>query len=105
VFLVKKISLSPGDKDMIVMHHEFEYHLRGKNKRIVSSMINIGDDESHTAMAKTVGLPVAIMAKLILNGDFTKPGIHLPVDKEVYEPILNELKSFGISFHEIENDL
>ncbi len=90
---------------MIVMYHEFEYHLNGKNKRIISSMINIGEDESHTSMAKTVGLPVAIMAKLILNGNFTKPGIHLPVDKEVYEPILNELKSFGISFHEIENDL
>jgi saccharopine dehydrogenase-like NADP-dependent oxidoreductase len=105
VFLVKKMSLSPGDKDMIVMYHEFEYHLNGKNKRIISSMINIGEDESHTSMAKTVGLPVAIMAKLILNGNFTKPGIHLPVDKEVYEPILNELKSFGISFHEIENDL
>ena len=105
MFLVKKLSLSPGDKDMIVMHHEFEYHLNGKNKRIISSMINIGEDESHTSMAKTVGLPVAMMAKLILNGNFTKPGIHLPVDKEVYEPILNELKSFGISFHEIENDL
>jgi len=105
IFLVKKMSLSPGDKDMIVMYHEFEYHLNGKNKRIISSMINIGEDESHTSMAKTVGLPVAMMAKLILNGDFTKPGIHLPVDKEVYEPILNELKSFGISFHEIENDL
>ena len=105
MFLVKKLSLSPGDKDMIVMYHEFEYHLNGKNKRIISSMINIGEDESHTSMAKTVGLPVAMMAKLILNGNFTKPGIHLPVDKEVYEPILNELKSFGISFHEIENDL
>ena len=105
IFLVKKMSLSPGDKDMIVMYHEFEYHLNGKNKRIISSMINIGEDESHTSMAKTVGLPVAMMAKLILNGNFTKPGIHLPVDKEVYEPILNELKSFGISFHEIENDL
>ena len=105
MFLVKKLSLSPGDKDMIVMHHEFEYHLNGKNKRIISSMINIGEDESHTSMAKTVGLPVAMMAKLILNGNFTKAGIHLPVDKEVYEPILNELKSFGISFHEIENDL
>jgi saccharopine dehydrogenase-like NADP-dependent oxidoreductase len=105
MFLVKKLSLCPGDKDMIVMHHEFEYHLNGKNKRIISSMINIGDDENHTAMAKTVGLPVAIMAKLILNGDYTKPGIHLPVYKEVYEPILNELKSFGISFQEIENDL
>jgi saccharopine dehydrogenase-like NADP-dependent oxidoreductase len=98
-------TLQPDDKDMIVMYHEFEYHLNGKNKRIISSMINIGEDESHTSMAKTVGLPVAMMAKLILNGDFTKPGIHLPVDKEVYEPILNELKSFGISFHEIENDL
>ena len=105
MFLIKKISLSPGDKDMIVMYHEFEYHLNGKNKRIISSMINIGEDESHTSMANTVGLPVAMMAKLILNGDFTEPGIHLPVDKEVYEPILNELKSFGISFHEIENDL
>jgi len=46
-----------------------------------------------------------MMAKLILNGEFNKPGIHIPVDREVYEPILSELKSFGISFQEIENDL
>lgn len=69
-------------------------------KEIHSSMVVIGDDEPRTAMAKTVGLPMAIAAKLILNGTITAPGVHAPVTKDIYEPILNELESFGIRFEE-----
>jgi saccharopine dehydrogenase-like NADP-dependent oxidoreductase len=103
--LAGKLSLSPEDKDMLVMHHEFEYSLNGKKKQVISSMICLGEDQTYTAMSNTVGLPVGIMAKLILNGAYDKPGISIPIDKDVYEPILKELQSFDISFHEIENDL
>jgi saccharopine dehydrogenase-like NADP-dependent oxidoreductase len=103
--LIDRLSLSPGDKDMLVMYHEFDYLLHGKQKQIRSSMICLGADQTYTAMSDTVGLPVGMMAKLILKGEFNKPGIHIPVDREVYKPILSELKSFGISFQEIENDL
>ena len=103
--LIGRLSLSQGDKDMLVMYHEFDYILNGKQKQILSSMICLGADQTYTAMSDTVGLPVGMMAKLILNGEFNKPGIHIPLDREVYEPILSELKSFGISFQEIENDL
>jgi len=103
--LVGKLSLSPEDKDMLVMHHEFEYSLNGRKKQVISSMICLGEDQTYTAMSNTVGLPVGIMAKLILNGAYDKPGISIPIDKDVYEPILKELQSFDISFHEIENDL
>ncbi len=100
--LEKKWSLKPGDKDMIVMWHKIRTRDNGDaaEKEIHSSMVVIGDDEPRTAMAKTVGLPMAIAAKLVLNGTITAPGVHAPVTKDIYEPILNELESFGIRFEE-----
>lgn len=100
--LVRKLSLSPEDKDMLVMYHEFEYTLNGQERRIESSMINIGEDQMYTAMSNTVGLPVAICAKMILNGELKEKGVTLPVSKEVYEPILEELKCYNITFEEQE---
>lgn len=98
--LEKKLALSSGDKDMIVMLHEIEYAINGENKMIKSSLTVIGDDSLHTAMAKTVGLPLGIAAKLILNGSITLTGLHVPVAREIYEPVLAELKTFGIAFNE-----
>lgn len=105
--LEKKWSLKPGDKDMIVMWHKIRTrdNADSPEEEIHSSMVVIGDEEPRTAMAKTVGLPMAIAAKLILNGTITTPGVHAPVTKEIYEPILNELESFGISFEEREMPL
>jgi len=100
--LMDKWTLSEDDKDMIVMHHKFGYELNGKKQQIESSMVAIGENQTYTAMAKTVGLPVAIAALKILNGDIKTPGVLRPISKEVYEPILKELKSFGISFTEKE---
>ena len=65
-------------------------------------MVIKGENQTHTAMAKTVGLPVAIAALKILNEEITTPGVQLPITKEVYTPILKELESFGISFNETE---
>ncbi|MDD3721219.1 MAG: saccharopine dehydrogenase NADP-binding domain-containing protein [Lutibacter sp.] len=93
-------TLNENDKDMIVMQHLFGYELNGKKEQIESSMVCIGDNQTYTAMAKTVGLPVAIATLKILNGEITKPGVQMPISKEVYEPILKELKENGIVFHE-----
>ncbi len=93
-------ALEPDDKDMIVMYHKFGYELNGEKKQIDSKMVCIGDDQTYTAMAKTVGLPVAIATLLILNGKITTPGVQLPIKKEVYEPILEELEEYGVIFNE-----
>ncbi len=93
-------ALEPDDKDMIVMYHKFGYELNGEKKQIDSKMVCIGDDQTYTAMAKTVGLPVAIATLLILNGKITTPGVQLPIKKEVYEPILKELEDYGVIFNE-----
>ncbi|MBS7252988.1 saccharopine dehydrogenase family protein [Flavobacterium branchiicola] len=93
-------ALEPDDKDMIVMYHKFGYELKGEKKQIDSKMVCIGDDQTYTAMAKTVGLPVAMATLLILNGKITTPGVQLPIKKEVYEPILKELEEYGVIFNE-----
>ncbi|NMH28560.1 saccharopine dehydrogenase family protein [Flavobacterium silvaticum] len=100
--LSDKWTLAPDDKDMIVMYHKFGYELNGEEHQIDSKMVCIGDDQTFTAMAKTVGLPVAIAAIKILNGDITTPGVQLPLSKEVYDPILRELETFGVIFRETE---
>ena len=102
--LMDKWTLEPNDKDMIVMYHKFGYELNGSKKQIDSNMVITGDDQTYTAMAKTVGLPVAIATLKILNGEITNPGVQLPITKEVYEPILKELEEFGIVFNEYEKD-
>jgi saccharopine dehydrogenase-like NADP-dependent oxidoreductase len=102
--LMDSWSLSPNDKDMIVMYHKFGYELDGEKKRIDSSTVVIGEDQTYTAMAKTVGLPVAIATLHILNGSITTPGVQRPITKEVYEPILQELTEYGIKFIEKETE-
>ncbi|KQX08885.1 saccharopine dehydrogenase family protein [Flavobacterium sp. Root420] len=93
-------TLAPDDKDMIVMYHKFGYELYGEKTQIDSKMVCIGDDQTYTAMAKTVGLPVAMATLLILNGKITTPGVQLPIKKEVYLPILKELEEYGVVFNE-----
>ena len=102
--LMEKWSLAPEDKDMIVMYHKFGYELNGEKKQIDATMVNIGKDQSETAMARTVGLPVAIAALKILNGTISTPGVQLPITKEIYEPILRELAENGIVFKEEEKE-
>ena len=100
--LTDKWTLQPEDKDMIVMYHKFGYEINGVKKQIDSKMVCIGDDQTYTAMAKTVGLPVAMATLQILNGNITTPGVQLPIRKEVYLPILKELEELGIIFNEKE---
>ena len=85
---------------MIVMQHQFEYTLDGKMQKLNSSLLVFGDDPRYTSMAKTVGLPVAIATKLILNGDITLTGVKIPTAKDIYVPVLKELEENGINFIE-----
>jgi len=93
-----KLSLLPNDKDMIVMLHEFEYDVKGRRAAINSYLIVKGENSVNTAMAKTVGLPLGIAAKLILDGTILSRGLRIPVEKDIYEPVLNELEKFDIKF-------
>ncbi len=95
-------TLQAEEKDMIVMYHKFGYELNGEKKQIDSKLVVIGENQTHTAMAKTVGLPVAIAALKILNKQITTPGVQIPISKEVYQPILKELETYGINFKEYE---
>ncbi len=103
--LEEKWALGSEDKDMIVMQHQFDYKLNGKNKRITSSLVVIGKDQVHTAMSITVGVPVAIATKLFLTGVIKQKGVIVPTMKDVYEPVLKELEEYGIVFVEEEIDL
>lgn len=101
--LMDSWTLQEDDKDMIVMHHKFGYKDQKGKHQIESSMIIKGDDQTYTAMAKTVGLPIAMATLKILNGEITTPGVQLPINKEVYKPILKELEDYGINF--VEKDV
>ncbi len=93
-------TLAEDDKDMIVMYHKFGYLLNGKKEQIDANMVVLGENRTHTAMAKTVGLPVAMATLLILNKKINTPGVQIPIRKEVYEPVLKELISYDVIFEE-----
>jgi len=103
--LEEKWKLKPDDKDMIVMQHQFEIRSEGpasksEIRKVKSEIVVKGEDATKTAMAKTVGLPLAIASKLILNGKIKSRGVLVPVTKEIYEPVLKELEDYGIKFSE-----
>lgn len=98
--LLKKWELQPEDKDEVIMIHKIEFVKNNKHYRASSTLQIKGDSQSHTAMAKTVGLPLALGVEMILNGKITEYGVIIPFSKQWYEPILNKLKPFGIEFTE-----
>ena len=100
--LENKWSLSPNDKDMIVMWHKFNFVLDNKLKEINSHMVYIGKDDQFTAMSDTVGIPVGIAAKMLLNNKIKSRGVLLPIYKDIYNPVLKELEDYGIRFKEKE---
>ena len=93
-----KLALKQDDKDMVVMLHEIEYEKNNEHHSITSSLVLKGENGTRTAMAKTVGLPLAIAAKLILLDKIKVTGLHIPVIPEIYQPVMEELKEFGIIF-------
>lgn len=96
--LEEKWRFENHDRDMIVMQHDIAFELNNKEHRHITSLVVEGDDSKHTAMAKTVGYPVAIAAKHILQGNIDVKGACIPVDIQIYEPVLNELEEYGIKF-------
>jgi saccharopine dehydrogenase-like NADP-dependent oxidoreductase len=100
--LMKKWKLNDGDKDFIVMWHRFNYEQNGQKKEIQSYLTATGQDEIETAMAKTVGLPLAIAADLLIEGRISSRGVVIPTVKEIYEPVLETLRKFDIRFTELE---
>jgi saccharopine dehydrogenase (NADP+, L-glutamate forming) len=100
--LETKWALSKTDKDAVVMMHEIDYLLDGKKHAIQSSLVLTGKDHEHTAMASTVGLPLAIAAEAYLKGKLTLTGLHIPTIPALYQPILAKLKEEGIEFYEAE---
>lgn len=100
--LNKKWVLAPNDKDLVVMWHRFVFERGGKKFETQASLVAKGDDSINTAMAKTVGLPLAIAAKLLLQDKIKRRGVVVPIHEEIYDPILTELKSLGIELTERE---
>jgi len=98
--LEQKWELGPNDKDMLVMWHRFRYALEGRSREIHAALVVKGLDTTYTAMARTVGLPMGIGAKLLLNGKISERGVLLPLKPELYDPILDELATLGIAFTE-----
>ena len=98
--LEKNWKMKETDKDMILMLHEIEYELGGQKHFLRSSLLVKGENSTRTAMAKTVGLPLGIAAKLILENKLNLQGLHIPIIPEIYEPVLNELALEGIRFQE-----
>jgi len=98
--LKQKWKLGSADKDMVVMWHKFIYlnNASGKKEHLYAALVVTGEDQVHTAMSKTVGLPLGIAAKLILTGKIQLKGLYIPTIPEIYEPVLAELESFNIKF-------
>ena len=98
--LEKKWKMDPEDKDMIVMQHQFDYIRLGSHRKLLSTLVVTGENPNLSAMSKSVGLPLAITSKLILQGKINLTGVHIPVHRQVYEPVLRELAESGIRFEE-----
>jgi saccharopine dehydrogenase-like NADP-dependent oxidoreductase len=96
----EKWKLGPEDKDLIAMWHRFRFVQDGKHFELLSWLTSEGEDAVYTAMSRTVGLPIGIAARHLLQGKWSLAGIHLPVLEEIYNPVLDELESMGVKFQE-----
>lgn len=103
--LKKKWTPRKDEKDMIVMWHKFDFRDGDQLREIQAHMVAMGDDANNTAMAKTVGLPLGIGAKMLLTGKINLTGVQIPTRREIYRPVLKELEEMGFEFSEREIDL
>ena len=103
--LENKWKLAPTDKDMVVMMHEIEYELNAKKYLVQSSMVQKGKNAIETAMATTVGLPLAMGVSAYLKGEIKINGLHIPTHPSIYKPILKSLQEEGIVFEEITKEI
>ena len=104
--LQRKLAYAQGELDMCYMHHEFTVTTsQSKRLKLISSLCEIGKDGGETAMALTVGLPAAIGTRLILDNAIDLRGVHIPLGKQFYLPILDELDRLGIRFKHVTVEL
>lgn len=96
--LLNKWQLQPTDKDLILMQHEFDYVLEGERKSLISTLQLKGKNSTDTALAKVIGLPMAILLKKVMTGEIKDMGSEVAMQKAVYEPVLAELEDYGIVF-------
>ena len=96
----QKWKLDPTDKDMVVMMHEIDYLIENELHRTQSSLVLKGQDSIHTAMAATVGLPLAMGVCAYLKGEISLTGVQIPIHPSIYLPILKSLAAEGIVFEE-----
>jgi len=99
--LTESWTLKPDEQDMVVMYHKIGYKTKNNElKQIDSKLVVLGENQVYTSMAKTVGLPIAIAAIKIINGEIRTTGVQIPTCKKIYEPILAELENNDICFTE-----
>ena len=98
--MLKKMSYAPGQRDLLVMQHEFVAEFPDHKEAITSTMVDYGIPFGDTSMSRTVGLPAAIGVRLILQGVIQATGVHTPIVPEIYEPVLAELETQGIGLKE-----
>ncbi len=103
--LLDKLKFNPGDTDMLVFYERIEYKIQDEIFEHISHLVTKGLDHWHTAISRTVGLPAAIAAKLILNGEIKTSGVLFPWSKEVYDPVLDELEELGIAYTCYDNKI
>ena len=98
--LLVKMPYGEGERDMLILAHKFVAVYLDRQEHISSTLINYGIPGGDSSMARTVGLPAAIGIRMILDGEITLTGVHIPVLPEIYEPVLKELERLGIAFEE-----
>jgi saccharopine dehydrogenase (NADP+, L-glutamate forming) len=103
--MLEKMPYGEGERDMLVMQHEFIAAYPGRKERITATMIDFGIPGSDSSMSRTVGLPAAIASRMILEGEITRKGVLVPVIPDVYEPVLAELEQMDILLKETTQPL
>mgnify|MGYP000992925033 CR=1 FL=1 len=98
--MMEKMRFAPGERDLLILRHEFEAQYKDRTAQVTSLMVDFGIPNGATSMARTVGLPAAIGVRMILEGKIASRGVIIPVDPSIYEPILAELETLGIRFEE-----
>ena len=99
--MTQRMLYGPGERDMIVLRHEFVAEWAGRPaEKIVSLLTSFGDPGGETAMARTVSLPAAVAIRLLAEGDLDLTGVHVPVLPDLYVPVLEELAEMGVKFQE-----
>jgi saccharopine dehydrogenase-like NADP-dependent oxidoreductase len=98
--MLSRMQYAPGERDMLVMQHEFVARYADRTEKITSTLVDYGIPNGDSSMSRLVGLPSAIAARMILHGEINLTGVHVPMVSEIYEPVLAELSAMGVAFSE-----